>query len=57
MTYDEFRTDNIKNAIKIANEMFCYYGGLSLTGYKMKVDTYANNILHSWYQDYKAERD
>tara|TARA_R110002073_G_scaffold58604_1_gene148331 strand:- start:100 stop:273 length:174 start_codon:yes stop_codon:yes gene_type:complete len=57
MTYDEFRTDNIKNAIKIANEMYSYYGGLSLTGYKMKVDTYANNILHSWYQDYKAERD
>ena len=56
MTYDEFRTDNIKKAIKIANENYSYYNG-SLTGYKMKVGTYANNILHSWYQDYMAERD
>jgi len=57
MTYDEFRNYYIKKALKIANENYSYYCGLSLTGYKTKVDTYANNILHGWYQDYKAERD
>jgi hypothetical protein len=57
MTFEDYKEDNIKHALYLANKYYSHLGGLDLTNYKQKVDTYALEILYSLYQDYKAERD
>ena len=56
MTFEDYKEDNIKHALYLANKYYSYKH-LDLTNYKQKVNTYALEILYSLYQDYKAERD
>lgn len=48
MTYQDFKQQNFKNAIAVANKIYGYKT-LDLTNYETHVKEYAEDICKGWY--------
>ncbi len=48
MTYQDFKQQNFKNAVAVANKIYGYKT-LDLTNYETHVKEYAEDICKGWY--------